>query len=256
MKRTGLVMVATLALALAAACKKEAKDDGAAKPASGDKPAGGDKPAEPGPAPNAPPPGAGDPEHGDFTLDEATAGLEGKGQLMAKISTDKGDITCELFPDKAPKTVASFVGLARGTRAWQDPKTNEWKKAPYFDGLAFHRVIPEFMIQGGDILSRDYGNDMIGTGGPGYGLDNEIVDDLKFDRPGRLAMARTDEPMSAGSQFFITEVPKKSLSGKYTIFGQCDNLDVVKEIARVPRDQANGDKPNTPVTMRVEIFRR
>jgi peptidyl-prolyl cis-trans isomerase A (cyclophilin A) len=203
------------------------------------------------PAPATP---GGDPEKGDFTLEEATAGLAGTGTLTAKISTPQGDITCELFPDKAPKAVANFVGLARGLRAYQDDK-GAWKKDKYFDGLAFHRVIPEFMIQGGDILSRDYQRPDIGSGGPGYQFVNETHADLKFDRPGRLAMANAGADTN-GSQFFVTEVPRGMLDGGYTIFGQCDGNEVVKTIARVPVNSPRQNKPLEPVTMRVEIFRR
>ncbi len=235
---------AALALAAAPGCKRETPGAGA------DKPTGGAAAADLTPAA----PGT-DPEKGDFTLEEASAGLAGVGPLMAKISTAKGDIVCELFFDVAPKTVASFVGLARGTRAWQDPKTGAWKKAPYFDGLAFHRVIPAFMIQGGDALSRDYNHPGIGSGGPGYALPDEVSADVKFDKPGRLAMANSGHNTS-GSQFFVTEVPRSMLDGKYTIFGQCEGADVVKEVARVPVDSPGHNKPLEPVTMRVEIFRR
>jgi peptidyl-prolyl cis-trans isomerase A (cyclophilin A) len=217
-----------------------------------------DSAAPSGAAENPPPPPAqpgGDPEKGDFTLEEATAGLAGTGTLMAKISTAKGDMSCELFFDAAPKTVASFVGLARGVRPWQDPRTGAWKKAPFFDGLAFHRVIPAFMIQGGDPLSADYKNPRTGEGGPGYELPNETRPDLKFDRPGRLAMANAG-PDTGGSQFFITEVAKSSLDGGYTIFGQCDGEEVVKQIARVPVDSPSNNKPLEPVTMKVEIYRK
>jgi len=232
-------LAAILALGAAPGCKKDG--DGAA----------GDKKVDDQPKLPANDP---DPEHGDFTLDEATAGLAGTGALMARISTDKGDLVCELYADKAPKTVASFVGLARGTRPWRDPKSGEWKKTPFFDGLAFHRVMPKFMIQGGDLLSRDYGRGDLGTGGPGYELPDEIAADLKFDRPGRMAMANAG-PNTGGSQFFVTEVPRHQLDGGYTIFGQCDEgAQVVQDIARVARD--GNDKPATPVTMRVEIFRR
>ncbi len=225
-------------LALGAGCKKEAPAEGGSRPPGG-------APATPG----------GDPEKGDFTLEEATAGLAGTGTLMAKIATPKGDMTCELFFDAAPKTVASFVGLARGVRPWLDPKTGEWKKAPFFDGLAFHRVIPTFMIQGGDVLSRDYSDPRTGGGGPGYELPNETRPDLKFDRAGRLAMANAG-PNTGGSQFFVTETPHADLDGGYTIFGQCDGEAVVKDIARVPVDSPSNNKPLQPVTMKVEIFRR
>jgi peptidyl-prolyl cis-trans isomerase A (cyclophilin A) len=254
LKKTA-TLLATVALATAgAACKKEAPAAGGAAPGTTDK-ATADKTSATPPTPDKPGTPGADPEKGDFTLEEATAGLPGQGTLMAKISTAKGDLHCELFFDAAPKTVASFIGLARGLRAWQDPKTGEWVKKPFFDGLAFHRVIPAFMIQGGDILSRDYNNPDIGAGGPGYELPNETKPDLKFDRAGRLAMANAG-PDTGGSQFFVTEVPRKSLDGSYTIFGQCDGEDVVKQIARVAVDSPDHNKPVEPVTMKVEIYRK
>lgn len=198
--------------------------------------------------------GATDPEVGDFTLAEATAGLPQGGTLMAEITTQLGVMTCELFPNEAPRTVASFVGLARGRRAWRDPATGRWvRNRPFFDGLAFHRVIPDFMIQGGDPLSRNYADTALGTGGPGYELPNETTAQLSFDRAGRLAMANAG-PDTGGSQFFITEGPVERLNGSYTIFGQCDGLDVVKQVARVER--TDRDKPRTAVTMKVRIYRR
>jgi peptidyl-prolyl cis-trans isomerase A (cyclophilin A) len=254
MTRTSWALWAAAVLALGAApgCKKQ--DASSGSPTGEKAPAG--EPARPGdkPAGEAPVTGP-DPEKGDFTLEEATAGLAGTGTLMARITTPKGELNCELFFDVAPKTVASFVGLARGVRPWQDPQTGAWKKTPYFDGLAFHRVIPAFMIQGGDVLSRDYNNPGIGSGGPGYELPNETKADVKFDKPGRLAMANAG-PDTGGSQFFITEGPKKSLDGGYTIFGQCDGENVVKEIARVAVDSPDHNKPLEPVTMKVEIYRK
>jgi len=258
-KTTMTTKLGTTLMALVLSAGVGCKKDGAAGGATpGDKPAADKAAADskaPPPADSKPGTPGGDPEKGDFTLEEATAGLAGQGTLMAKITTPKGELHCELFFDVAPKTVASFVGLARGTRAWQDPKTGEWVKKPFFDGLAFHRVIPAFMIQGGDILSRDYNNPDIGAGGPGYELPNETKPDLKFDRPGRLAMANAG-PDTGGSQFFVTEVPRRSLDGGYTIFGQCDGEDVVKQIARVAVDSPDHNKPVEPITMKVEIYRK
>ena len=119
-----------------------------------------------------------DPTKGTFTLEQATKGLSGSGPLTAKIETTLGTFTCELFDKQAPKTVANFVGLARGTRPWKDPKTGKWvEKKPLYDGLIFHRVIPGFMIQGGDPLG-------VGTGNPGYRFEDEFSPELKFDKPG------------------------------------------------------------------------
>jgi peptidyl-prolyl cis-trans isomerase A (cyclophilin A) len=158
----------------------------------------------------------------------------------AIIDTTAGKLTCTLFPDKAPIGVANFIGLADGTKDWISPVTHAKKHGvPLYDGTIFHRVIPEFMIQGGDPMGT-------GTGNPGYRFANETSPDLKFDRPGRLAYANAG-PNTNGSQFFITEVPYPSLNGGYTIFGQCDSASVnlVKKIARMPRG-AN-DRPKDPV---------
>lgn len=161
-------------------------------------------------------------------------------QPAAIIDTTAGKMTCTLFPKQAPIGVANFIGLARGTKDWTNPSTGrKMHGVPLYNGTIFHRVIPEFMIQGGDPLGT-------GTGDPGYKFKNETTPDLQFDRPGRLAYANAG-PDTNGSQFFITEVPYPSLNGGYTIFGQCDNatVDLVKKIARMPRD--GNDKPNDPV---------
>ena len=160
----------------------------------------------------------------------------------AIIDTTAGKMTCTLFPDKSPEGVANFIGLARGTKQWTNPMTGAKKHGvPLYNGTIFHRVIPEFMIQGGDPLGN-------GQGDPGYKFKNETSPDLRFDRPGRLAYANAG-PDTNGTQFFITEDVAHSahLSGGYTIFGQCDDatVELVKKIARMPRD-AN-DRPNDPV---------
>ena len=156
--------------------------------------------------------------------------------------TSMGRLTCKLFSKEAPETVANFIGLAQGTKAWTDPLTDKKVKGrPYFDGTTFHRVIPSFMIQGGDRLGT-------GMGDPGYFFADEFSPALRFDVPGRLAMANSG-PNTNGAQFFITEEPVPQLTGKHTIFGQCDSHSVllVAGIARVPRNA--DDKPLTPVTM-------
>jgi peptidyl-prolyl cis-trans isomerase A (cyclophilin A) len=158
----------------------------------------------------------------------------------AVIETTAGKLTCTLFPDVAPIGVANFIGLSNGTKDWTSPVTHQKKHGvPLYDGTIFHRVIPNFMIQGGDPAGN-------GTGDPGYQFKNETSPDLKFDRPGRLAYANSG-PDTNGSQFFITEVPYPSLNGGYTLFGQCDDASVtlVKEIARMGRDSE--DKPYRPV---------
>ncbi len=178
---------------------------------------------------------------------EKTENLAG---ASATLETSSGTLTCKLFAEAAPKTVANFVGLAEGTKTWKHPFTRAEKKgAPLYDGTIFHRVIPNFMIQGGDPLGN-------GSGDPGFSFEDEIVPTLKFDRAGRLAMANSG-PNTNGSQFFITEVPTPHLTGKHTIFGQCDPASValVRKIARVPRDERN-DQPYRPVKLvKVTIHR-
>jgi peptidyl-prolyl cis-trans isomerase A (cyclophilin A) len=160
---------------------------------------------------------------------------------IAIIDTTSGKMTCTLFPKKAPIGVDNFIGLSMGTKEWTDPATHAKKKGvPLYDGTIFHRVIPEFMIQGGDPTGT-------GRGDPGYRFKNETSPDLAFDRPGRLAYANAG-PDTNGSQFFITEVPYASLNGGYTIFGQCDDAAValVKQIARMASDPRD-NRPFRPV---------
>jgi peptidyl-prolyl cis-trans isomerase A (cyclophilin A) len=190
--------------------------------------------------------GAGDPlaDH-TLPLDAALKGLKGAGPLTAKIDIEQGgkplgSFTCELFEKQAPKTVANFVGLARGERPFKDPKSGEWVKKPFYNGLTFHRVIPDFMIQGGD----PSGN---GTGDPGYMFGDEFDDSLKMDKGGILAMANRG-PGTNGSQFFITEKATPWLTGRHTIFGACEPLALVTKIASVPKGAR--DLPSEPVVMK------
>jgi peptidyl-prolyl cis-trans isomerase A (cyclophilin A) len=165
------------------------------------------------------------------------------------MDTSMGRITCQFFQKQAPNAVANFIALAEGTKDWTDPTTNKLQHHKhYYDVTTFHRVIPEFMIQGGDPTGT-------GMGGPGYQFNDEFDPNLNFDRPGRLAMANSG-PNTNGSQFFITELPFESGNQHYVIFGQCDDasVDVVKAIARVQRD--SNDKPLSPVVlMRVTILK-
>lgn len=159
----------------------------------------------------------------------------------AVIDTTAGKMICQLFPDRAPIGVENFVGLATGTKDWKNPVSGANKHGvPLYDGTIFHRVIPGFMIQGGDPAGN-------GSGDPGYKFKNEVSSDLPFDRPGRLAYANAG-PGTNGSQFFITEVATPHLNGGYTIFGQCDEqtVELVKKIAAMARDPSN-DKPFRPV---------
>jgi peptidyl-prolyl cis-trans isomerase A (cyclophilin A) len=158
------------------------------------------------------------------------------------MDTSMGRIACQFYQKQAPKAVANFIGLAEGTKDWTDPTTKKVEHhKPYYDGTIFHRVIPEFMIQGGDPTGSGLGN-------PGYIFDDEFDPGLNFDRPGRLAMANSG-PNTNGSQFFITEQATDFLDQHYTLFGQCDDasVTVVKAIARVPRDSS--DRPLTPVVL-------
>jgi peptidyl-prolyl cis-trans isomerase A (cyclophilin A) len=159
----------------------------------------------------------------------------------AIIDTTAGKMTCTLFPDTAPIGVANFIGLATGSKDWKNPVSGATKhNTPLYDGTIFHRVIPGFMIQGGDPAGN-------GTGEPGYRFKNETSPDVLFVQPGRMAYANSG-PNTNGSQFFITEVPTPHLNGGYTIFGQCDEATValVKAIAHMARDPSN-DKPFRPV---------
>jgi peptidyl-prolyl cis-trans isomerase A (cyclophilin A) len=159
------------------------------------------------------------------------------------MDTSMGRITCQFYQQQAPKAVANFIALAEGTIDWTDPSTKKKQHHKrYFDNTTFHRVIPGFMIQGGDPTGT-------GMGDPGFSFDDEFDPALNFDQPGRLAMANSG-PNTNGSQFFITEQPYDSLNQHYTLFGQCDpaSVTVVQAIAGVERD-AN-DKPLTPVILK------
>ncbi|MDF1565463.1 MAG: peptidylprolyl isomerase [Deltaproteobacteria bacterium] len=176
------------------------------------------------------------------------------GPMHAVLHTTQGQIKVKLFADEAPVTVGNFVGLAEGTIPWVDPISNQEKRGvPFYDGIKFHRVIPDFMIQCGDPKTRADRSDW-GTGGPGYRFDDEFAPGLNHSRPGMLSMANAG-PGTNGSQFFVTEVPTPFLDNKHAVFGEIvAGLEIVKQIARVPRNSR--DCPNTPVVLeRVEIVR-
>lgn len=173
------------------------------------------------------------------------AGAGAQDNTKAIIHTSQGDITVELYPAKAPKTVENFVGLATGKKAWTDPKNGQAVSGrALYDGTTFHRVIPDFMIQGGDPLGT-------GTGGPGFRFEDEFSD-LTFAEPGLLAMANAG-PGTNGSQFFITVAATPWLNNRHTIFGKVTSgMDVVNKIVGVPKGA--GDKPVTPVVIKnIEI---
>jgi peptidyl-prolyl cis-trans isomerase A (cyclophilin A) len=186
-------------------------------------------------------PAAAAPDLPDAPQATAAAMIQPNGPTVV-MDTSMGRITCQFFQKQAPKAVATFIGLAQGTIDWTDPTTKKKQHhKPFYDNTTFHRVIPEFMIQGGDPTGT-------GSGDPGFSFDDEFDPNLNFDRPGRLAMANSG-PNTNGSQFFVTEAAYDSLNQHYTLFGQCDDasVDVVKSIARVPRD--SNDKPLSPVTL-------
>ncbi|MCL4225256.1 MAG: peptidylprolyl isomerase [Myxococcales bacterium] len=206
-------------------------------------------PAPVAPGGSAPSPAATDDVRPPVAADLARylEGIPGKGKLRATIATTMGDFHCELFED-VPMTVANFVGLATGKKPWKDPVSGEVKRnVPFFNGIIFHRVIPDFMVQVGDPLGK-------GIGGPGYEFDNEIVLKHRHDAGGVLSMANAG-PGTNGSQFFITEKATPWLDDRHTVFGKCAEVDLVKKITGVPRGP--GDKPLEPVTIKnVTISRK
>jgi peptidyl-prolyl cis-trans isomerase A (cyclophilin A) len=176
----------------------------------------------------------------DSPVSQAPPVVEPTGPT-AVLDTSMGRITCRLFDKQAPITVANFIALAEGTKVWTDPVSKKkMTHKPFYDGTTFHRVIPDFMIQGGDPTAT-------GTGDPGYMFADEFDPNLNFDVPGRMAMANSG-PATNGSQFFITELPTHHLDQKHTIFGQCDDISVVSAIAHVQRDA--DDKPLEPVVLK------
>jgi peptidyl-prolyl cis-trans isomerase A (cyclophilin A) len=162
--------------------------------------------------------------------------------LTATLHTTKGDITVELYPEKVPNTVENFVGLATGDKEWEDPETGETRTDPLYQDVPFHRVIEDFMIQGGDPTGT-------GRGGPGYTFDDEFHDDLRHDGPGVLSMANRG-PDTNGSQFFITLDAQPHLDGRHAVFGRVvdgTSMNVVTAIGRVPTDGSN--RPLEPVVL-------
>ena len=180
----------------------------------------------------------------------ATAGEKEKSvaePLYATLKTSLGVIVIRLYDDKAPKTVENFVGLASGTKEWTDPKTGEKVKRPLYNGTLFHRVIPGFMIQGGDPLGR-------GTGGPGYKFADEFNPDLRHNKAGILSMANSG-PNTNGSQFFITLGPTPHLDNRHSVFGEvAQGQDVVAAIVNAPRGP--NDRPLKDVVLQEVIISR
>lgn len=183
----------------------------------------------------------------DDALARYTADIPGDGPLMATIHTTAGVIRCELAEKQAPQTVANFVGLARGKKAWTDPQSNTAQAgAPYYDSAIFHRVIPGFMIQGGDRSGT-------GHGGPGYEIADEFHPDLQHNAAGVLSMANRG-PNTGGSQFFILLAAAPHLDNRHSVFGKCGNINVVESLAHTPTDAQN--RPiQPPVIESIEISR-
>ena len=189
--------------------------------------------------------GGDDPLAGKWSLKDATKDFPGTGTLVAAIDTAAGKIECKLLADKAPNTVANFIGLATGQRPWKKPGSTKWVKKRAYDGTIFHRTIAGFMIQGGDPAGN-------GSGEPGYVIPDELWEGAKHNRAGLLCMANRG-PNTNGAQFFITDAAAAHLDGNYTIFGECEPVSVVHDIATAP---GRGEHPVNPVVIQsVKISR-
>ena len=236
--RTRILTTGLLLLALTACTKeKEKEPTPAAKPPEA---AAVTKPPEAAAvkAPEATPPATPPADKAETGWQKAA--LEGK-DLYATFDTSEGTVVVQLFSKDAPKTVANFVALAAGEKEWKDPATLQMTTKPLYDGTVFHRVIPNFMIQGGDPLGQ-------GVGGPGYNFEDEFKSGRGFSKPGILAMANRG-PNTNGSQFFITVANTEWLNNRHTIFGEVvKGYDVVEKISKVPTAGAN--KPLTPVVIK------
>ena len=195
----------------------------------------------------------GDPKKGEFSLADALAGDDKladakNGKLTAVFDTTMGKFECELYEDKAPKTVANFVGLARGVRPSYDKESDKWVDKKFYDGIVFHRVIKGFMIQTGDPTGS-------GTGGPGYVIEDEFGEGLKHKNKGLLSMANRGKN-TGSSQFFVTVAPTPHLDNKHAIFGKCDPK-VPVAISEVKVDPRRNHRPYEPVSIKtVEIKRK
>ena len=163
------------------------------------------------------------------------------GGPAAVFDTSMGRMTCKLFSQQAPLAVNNFIGLSQGTLAWTDPATRKKVRRPLYNGTIFHRVIPDFMIQGGDPMGT-------GMGDPGYYFADEFSPDITFEQPGMLAMANSG-PNTNGSQFFITTAPAEHLNNIHTIFGQCDQPSVVVAQAIAAVERNHDDKPLADVIL-------
>jgi peptidyl-prolyl cis-trans isomerase A (cyclophilin A) len=260
-------IVPTVLAGLLAACSSNTPDKTEPAPAPAAEPAPTPPPVEPPPAPAPPPapelakeapkaaPAASTankaaPKADTKPADKPAAASNLKPGLYARFETSMGNFTAELNEKEAPIASANFAGLASGEKEWTDPKTGQKQKKPYYNGLTFHRIIDGFMIQGGDPLGN-------GTGGPGFTIKDEY-NNLNHKQVGTLAMARTPQPDSAGSQFYITVAPTPQLDGNrppYVVFGQVvEGVDVVVKIGHVPTGP--NDKPTTPVIINKVTIQR
>jgi len=187
-----------------------------------------------------------DPLKGKWTIADATKGLPAGKQIVATLETDMGSLECKMFDDKAPITVANFIGLARGIRPWKTPE-GKWEKKPAYEGTIFHRIIKAFMIQGGDSRKN-------GTGDAGYEIPDEVWEDGSHDRAGLLCMANKGANTNS-AQFFITDAAYPSLDGGYTIFGECGPVDLIHKLASL--ETGPDDRPKTPpVIKKVTVTRK
>jgi peptidyl-prolyl cis-trans isomerase A (cyclophilin A) len=178
----------------------------------------------------------------------AAAPAKPGAKVLARFTTSEGNFAIRLFEAEAPKTVANFIGLAEGTKPWTDPKTGAQVRKPYYNGLTFHRVIPNFMIQGGDPLGN-------GTGGPGFKFADEFVPTLRHTKAGILSMANSG-PNTNGGQFFITLAPTPWLNDKHTIFGEVvEGMDVITKIGGVQTTKQD-NKPVKPVVIQTVKIER
>jgi peptidyl-prolyl cis-trans isomerase A (cyclophilin A) len=233
---TRILTTGLLLLALTACTKDKEKEATPAKPpeASAAKPPEAAEAKPPEATPSATPPSE------EALTGWQKAAMEGK-DLYATLETSEGTIVVKLFSKDAPKTVANFVGLATGEKEWKDPTSLQMTKKPLYDGTIFHRVIPNFMIQGGDPLGQ-------GTGGPGYNFEDEFQSDRVFSKPGILAMANRG-PNTNGSQFFITVAATEWLNKRHTIFGEVvKGYETVEKISKASTTGPN--KPITPVVIK------
>ncbi len=247
-------------LLLAAACQKDAGEAAASNEGEAHAEEHGDEAtAEGSTAPEATPEAAGAenaqiaqadgeiPPVESESAESILAAYPGDGELHAVIVTSMGSIDCLLYDRQVPNTVANFVGLATGQKTFIDHRTRQPARRAFYDGLTFHRVIPNFMIQGGDPAGT-------GSGGPGYRFADEFHPELRHSSAGILSMANAG-PGTNGSQFFITDRDTPHLDNRHSVFGLCANTDVVAAIARVPTSGPN--RPTTPVTIeQVRIERR